>query len=70
MSDMFGFFCGMALVLFVLCKFMLGGVDVEKLQEFAEKAGRAIDAEFEKRDKRITELQERIRVLEEQHGRK
>ena len=66
MSDMFGFFCGMALALFVLCKFMPGGVDTEKLQEFAEKAGRAIDAEFEKRDKRITELQERIRVLEEQ----
>lgn len=67
MSDFAWLVIGCVLVIYVLCR---PSVDVEKLQEFAEKAGRAIDAEFEKRDKRITELQERIRVLEEQHGRK
>ena len=39
--------------------------DVEKLRVAAEKVGEAIDREFEKRDKRINDLEYRIRVLEE-----
>lgn len=44
-------------------------VDVEKLQAAAEKVGEAIDREFEKRDKRINDLEYRIRAWEERNGR-
>ena len=51
----------------VLCLYLMTrpSVDVEKLQAAAEKVGQAIDAEFEKRDRRINDLEYRIKQLEE-----
>lgn len=62
MSDFAWLVIGCVLVIYLLCR---PSVDVDKLQLAAEKVGEAIDREFEKRDKRINELEYRIRQLEE-----
>ena len=62
MSDFAWLVIGCVLVIYLLCR---PSVDVDKLQAAAEKVGQAIDAEFEKRDRRINDLEYRIRKLEE-----
>lgn len=59
MSDFAWLVIGCVLVIYLLCQ---PSVDVDKLQAAAEKVGEAIDREF---DKRINELEYRIRQLEE-----
>ena len=62
MSDFAWFIIGFGVVIYLLSQ---PSVDVEKLQAAAEKVGQTIDMEFEKRDKRINDLEYRIRPLEE-----
>ena len=62
MTDFAWFIIGFVVVIYLLSQ---PSVDVDKLQAAAEKVGEAIDREFEKRDKRINELEYRIRQLEE-----
>lgn len=62
MSDFAWFIIGFVVVIYLLSQ---PSVDVEKLQAAAEKVGQAIDDEFEKRDRRINDLEYRIRQLEE-----
>lgn len=66
MSDFAWFTIGFVAIIYLLCR---PSIDVEKLRVAAEKVGEAIDREFEKRDKRINDLEYRIRVLEERNGR-
>lgn len=62
MSDFAWFIIGFVVVIYLLSQ---PSVDVDKLQAAAEKFGEAIDREFDKRDKRINELEYRIKQLEE-----
>lgn len=62
MSDFAWFIIGFVVVIYLLSQ---PSVDVDKLQAAAEKVGQAIDREFDKRDKRINELEYRIKQLEE-----
>ena len=66
MSDFAWFTIGFVAIIYLLCR---PSIDVEKLRVAAEKGGEAIDREFEKRDKRINDLEYRIRALEERNGR-
>ena len=66
MSDFAWFTIGFVAISYLLCS---PSIDVEKLRAAAEKGGEAIDREFEKRDKRINDLEYRIRALEERNGR-
>lgn len=62
MSDFAWFIIGFVVVIYLLSQ---PSVDVDKLQAAAEKVGQAIDDEFEKRDRRINDIEYRIRQLEE-----
>ena len=66
MSDFAWVTIGFVAIIYLLCR---ASIDGEKLGAAAEKCGEAIDREFEKRDKRINDLEYRIRALEERNGR-
>ncbi len=61
----FSFFLGIALVLFIIGNMFNGSsIDMDKLKKLAKKVDDDLNNEFVKRDKKIEELENKIKTLE------
>ncbi len=61
----FGFFLGIALVLLIIGSMFNGNsIDMDKLKKLAKKFDDDLNNEFVKRDKKIEELENKIKTLE------